>query len=71
MKRSKPQCNHEWDRLSPNSTGWLCSLPKGHKGVHVAHDLDGSICAQSDWPSIGEPYVDRYLRDAQKGESGS
>ena len=28
---------------SGGALGWLCTLPAGHEGAHIAHDLDGSL----------------------------
>jgi hypothetical protein len=41
-------CGHEWDKVHPAAMGWKCTLPEGHIGYHVAHDLDGSICATTE-----------------------
>lgn len=35
----------------PNVLGWMCTRPRGHKGKHVAHDIDGSLITT--WTSGG------------------
>lgn len=42
-------CGHEKPEAGPQ-LGWLCTLPTGHEGRHVAHDVDGSLITT--WPVI-------------------
>lgn len=38
----KKPCNVEKFEPGPQM-GWRCTLPVGHDGSHVAHDLDGTL----------------------------
>ena len=33
--------------------GWMCTRQRGHKGRHVAHDIDGSLITT--WPGGATP----------------
>lgn len=49
--KAKP-CNAEKPEPGPQ-LGWLCTLPAGHDGGHIAHDIDGSIITR--WPHVIPP----------------
>jgi hypothetical protein len=40
--KNLPACSAEKPEPGPQ-LGYLCTLPRGHKGKHVAHDIDGSL----------------------------
>lgn len=47
--KSEPCRNEQGGRRPGQPLGYLCTLPKGHDGSHVAHDLDGSLITR--WPA--------------------
>lgn len=46
MRNAKP-CRDEQRApgMHPAQLGWLCTLPAGHDGKHIAHDIDGTLIA--------------------------
>jgi hypothetical protein len=47
FERGADPCGAEKPEQGPQ-LGWLCTLPRGHIGSHIAHDLDGTVITK--WP---------------------
>lgn len=50
-----------------NGAGYGCTLPKDHKGQHVAHGMDGEVFAQ--WWTCPECEGKRSIEVADSGSS--